>query len=314
VKRAAIAALLVALIALVAAACTTDGGGPGSTTTTGAPATTTTTVALASRLCDGAAPQQIGTLGDPALVEASGVVESRAYPGVLWVHNDSGDTARVFAIAKTGATVRQYALGGANAVDWEDIAIATNSTGPARLYLGDIGDNAENRTSIAVYSIDEPDPNTDTRASIPATTLTLTYPDGAHNAEAMFVDPVSHELYIVTKALSGTSEVYRTPNTDLQGAATLVHVGTLQLGLGELVTAGDISEDGSAIALRTYTSVFVWARHGGESVEQALTQPSCDAPGATEHQSEAIAIDPDGGGYVTTSEGANAPIWHVTAG
>ena len=50
---------------------------------------------------------------------------------------------------------------------------------------------------------------------------------------------------------------------------------------------------------------------GGNDFIHAFTGPKCDAPAPTEHQSEAIAIDPDGHGYITTSEGANAPIWHV---
>lgn len=32
--------------------------------------------------------------------EASGIVASRVNPGVLWVHNDSGDKARTFAMVK----------------------------------------------------------------------------------------------------------------------------------------------------------------------------------------------------------------------
>src|SRR5205085_11138386 len=98
--------VVAAVVAATVGACTSGGGGTGTTTTT-APTTTTTTISLATSLCRGQVPQQIGTLADPALVEASGVVESRARSGVLWVHNDSGDTARVFAITKAGATVRQ---------------------------------------------------------------------------------------------------------------------------------------------------------------------------------------------------------------
>src|SRR5467141_1797430 len=33
----------------------------------------------------------------PRLVESSGVAVSRAYPGVLWTHNDSGDGPYLYA-------------------------------------------------------------------------------------------------------------------------------------------------------------------------------------------------------------------------
>jgi hypothetical protein len=296
---------------LVLAACNTgsDGGGT-STTTTGSTSTssaasstttsTTTPVDTAAALCAGGAPQPVGTVTDPELDEVSGVVESRAHPGVLWVHNDSGDRARVFAIDDHGATLRQYALTGASADDWEDIALDGDT-----LYLGDIGDNNESRADIVVYRAAEPDPTTDT-APLAATALHLVYPDGAHNAEALLVDPVTHDLFVVTKELSGQSSVYRHTT-----GSTLVKVATLDLGIGQLVTAGDIAADGTAIALRTYGAVFVWSRRGNEPVADAFDRAPCRAPAPTQQQGEAIRFDPDSHGFVALSEGTNQPVWHV---
>ena len=39
----------------------------------------------------------------PPLEEMSGIVPSRRYPGIFWVHNDSGDEARLFAIRADGS-------------------------------------------------------------------------------------------------------------------------------------------------------------------------------------------------------------------
>ena len=41
---------------------------------------------------------QVGTVAHGSLDEISGLVVSRQNAGVLWVHNDSGDSARVFAM------------------------------------------------------------------------------------------------------------------------------------------------------------------------------------------------------------------------
>jgi hypothetical protein len=243
----------------------------------------------------------------------SGVVQSRAHDGVLWVHNDSGDTARVFAIDHNGATIRQYPITGANAVDWEDIAIAPGSNGgPDTLLAGDIGDNNKQRADIVVYSFPEPDPAVDT-ASPTATAHTLVYPDGAHDAEGLFFDPVSNDLFVVTKELSGQSAVYAKDDFLTASGTALTKVATLDLGLAQLVTAADITVDGSAIALRTYGAVFVWSRGANESVADAFTHEPCNAPSPSQQQGEALGFDSNGRGFVALSEGVNQPIWHVAA-
>jgi hypothetical protein len=305
---------LVALAAVFLTACPpNNGGGGGTTTSTTIAPTTTTTVATAAALCAGAAPQPVGTVADPALTEISGVVQSQDHDDVLWVHNDSGDSARVFAINHAGATVRQYALGGATAIDWEDIALAPGANDePDALYLGDIGDNAKARTDITVYAIDEPDPATDTGTPA-ARSQRLLYPDAPHDAEAMFVDPVSRDLFIVTKELSGRSVVFRKAGGLVSSEPTLSAIATLDLGVGQLVTGADVAADGSAVALRTYGAVFVFSRNQGEDLATAFTRAPCGAPAPTERQGEAIAIDPDSRGYVTISEGTNPPVHHVAA-
>src|SRR6478736_9611993 len=64
-----------------------------------------------------------GPITDPALTEISGIHVGVRNSGVWWVHNDSGDTARVFALDATGAVRGTYSLAGASAVDWEDMTV-----------------------------------------------------------------------------------------------------------------------------------------------------------------------------------------------
>jgi hypothetical protein len=138
----------------------------------------------------------------------------------------------------------------------------------------------------------------------------LTYPDGPHDAEALMIDPVSNQTIIVTKEPAGTSGVYgRTRATP--GPLTLLT--KLDLGVGELVTAGDISADGRVIVLRTYGRVHVWSRDAHESLADAFARPPCEAPAPSEPQGEAIALEPDGRGYVTSSEGAAPALFEVRA-
>jgi hypothetical protein len=301
VTRATVAAACVLVLASAVASCAGDDDQ--QTATTADPATTTTTSALAPRLCAGGEPEQIGTVQVPELNELSGLGVSRTDPDVLWAHNDSGDSPRIFAMDRTGAPITTVDLDVATATDWEDLAIDG-----ADLWLGDIGDNQRARPSITVHRVAEPALDA-TRAT--AESFELHYPDGAHDAEALMVDPVADDLVIVTKVPGGDSALYTTPAA-APGALRLA--GGINLGPGQLVTAGDISAAGDTIVLRTYTGVFVWSRGPGEAIATALGRAPCAAPAPADRQGEAIALVPAGTAYLTTSEGAGSPLWQVPAG
>jgi len=150
--------------------------------------------------------------------EASGVAASRNNPGVLWSQNDSRHPAQVFALDPQGRLLGTYAIPGNT--DNEDIGIGP---GPVPnvdyLYVGDIGDNFATRSNIKIYQIPEPavharqyaNPVTATLKG--ARTITLTYPDGPRDAEALFVDPVTGDLFIASKET--TSRIYTAPKAQL---------------------------------------------------------------------------------------------------
>ena len=259
----------------------------------------------------------VGPITDPALIEISGIHAGVRNPGVWWVHNDSGDTARVFALDGTGAVRGTFALSGATATDWEDIAIVPDTAaGTGTMYLGDIGDNAANRNEIQVYRVAEPDvPSTGPAASSTLTgvdTLHLTYPDGAHDAEALMVDPIFGDLVIIAKSLGGgTVNVYRAPANLAAGSTTaMTNVGQLVLGTGlvNAVTAADVTRDGSAIAVRTYGKVLVFNRNVTKSLWTAFTSTACNAPLPSEIQGEAVGFRDDGKALATVSEGAGQTL------
>src|SRR6185295_19059380 len=83
---------------------------------------------------------QVGATSSATLSEASGIVGSRSLAGVLWTHNDSGDSARFFALGTDGTLLGQFSLTGGFNVDWEDIALGPKPGGGNYLYLADIGD------------------------------------------------------------------------------------------------------------------------------------------------------------------------------
>jgi hypothetical protein len=253
-----------------------------------------------------------GTVTSPSLPEVSGVAASRANPGVLWVHNDSGDTARVFALDQAGEVLRTLNISGASASDWEDIAIGPGPDKKASyLYAGDIGDNAVARSSIAVYRILEPtvDPLAGplgTSTLLGAERLTFTYPDGPHNAETLLVD-TDGSIYIVTKDFSGISGIFRAP-PGLAGGSTTVLTAEGTADMAGLAVGGDIAPAGDAILMRTYGDVYMYARPAGSTIAATLAGARCQGALANEPQGEAIAFAADGNGYLTMSEGTNQPI------
>ena len=76
--------------------------------------------------------------------------------------------------------------------------------------------------TIDVYRVAEP--RVGAGATAPADRLRLRYPDGAHDAEALLVDPLRGDLVIVTKVL-GAARAYRTSARLPAGSQTTLRAG-----------------------------------------------------------------------------------------
>jgi len=260
-------------------------------------------------------------LQDAAMKEISGIASSRINKNILYVHNDSGDTSRFFAIVPNGELKATYyfkadaAKPNANVVDCEDIAVGVGPVkGKSYIYLGDIGDNGSNRPSITVYRFREPVvAENKPISSIKSDALRLKYPDGAHDAETLMVDPVDRLLYIITKREDSVG-VYTAPlNASFTDTITLQKRGRLHfegLPLFKWITAGDISADGTRILVKSYQKVYYWKRQKKEPMWKALERKPIVLPYTIEKQGEAIGFTPDGKNYYTTSEGKHAPIYY----
>ncbi len=250
------------------------------------------------------APAIATTVNAAAVAEASGVAVSTKNAGVYWVHNDSGDSARAFAINADGSLAATLAYDAAFPTDVEDMAIEDQGGGTSFLYFADFGDNPENRANIVIHRIAEPSVAGGGTITVTSEKMTVTYADGPHNAETLLFDPISKDLYIATKKTGGPSAIHRI-GAFAAGSATTTAVGSVPIALA---TGGEISRDGSIIAIRSYTTAFVWKREAGETVAAALARAPCEYPMIGEPQGESLAFVPDGSGYVTLSEGASPPI------
>ncbi len=250
-----------------------------------------------------ARPERVGVLNDPALTEVSGLAASRQNPGYFWTEEDSGNPNQIQLISPKGFIVARFTLPALKNKDWEEIAVGP---GPVRglsyVYLAEIGDNMALSASKVVYRFVEPDL---THKKLPVNGLItdiqaiqLTIPDGAENAEAILIDPVTTDLYILGKG--ARSRIYRAAYPQsLTGPTRMQPVIELPI---KNVTAASVSPDGTEILIRNYAHVYYYQRRPGESVGEALKRTPRSLPLAYEPQGEAIGWALDGSGYYTTTE------------
>lgn len=301
---------LAAALVLLCAACTSSPAAPSSSPVPPTRPSSTASPTAAAQITE------LFRIGDPRIDEASGIAVGRTSPGVVYVHNDSGDSARFFALdARSGATAATIAVPGATSHDWEDIAVAPNAAGRSSVWLADIGDNTLERSRMEVYRVDEPaiapaDRGRTLRAT-PHDTWLLRYPDGPHNAESFAVTPQGVG-YIVTKSEDGRSRVYRIParpDADHLRPVTFVAAITLAPGLlGGAATGADFSRDGTWFVVRTYTDAYLWSVRGGD-LATALRRAPTRLALPLQQQGEGVAFDGDR--LIVDSEGRDSPVYVV---
>jgi hypothetical protein len=270
-----------------------------------------------------ATPVTLATLAERAVRESSGLVASRRNPGLFWTHNDSGDGPFVYAFDREGRARGTFRVAGAQARDWEDIAAGPGpERGQTYLYVGDIGDNGREREFIVVYRFPEPEvgasePLTDksaARETQPAEAIRIKYPDGARNAEALLVHPQTGDLYIVTKGAQSAG-VYKLAAPYSAGEVhTLALVASLKGPdfFGSLVTGGDISPDGTHVALCDYAQGYeLTLPAGAKGFDDIWTQKPSAVPLGLRLQGESICYRLDGAALLATSEKTPTPLIEI---
>lgn len=244
----------------------------------------------------------LGKADHPALGEISGIVSSRTYPGKYWVHNDSGDTGRIFLIDSVAKMSCEFHLEGVDAKDVEDIAWVRDK-GRNYILLADIGDNLAKREEIKLYYFEEPmikaGVSKDTIASTAIRTIVLNYPDKARDAEAIFVDPVDQRFYLISKrdfySTLYSADIFKFKKDRYMLRKEMEFPFTF-------VTAADIAENGDAIIVKNLTQVFYWDRKTEGSIISSLRKPFQKVSYSVEPQGEAIAFDHFPCTFVTISE------------
>ena len=249
--------------------------------------------------------------GKVSLKEGSGLAYSRQNPGFVWTLQDKGNKNSIYLLdANNGEIISEYEIKGTKNRDWEDIEISIGPEfGKNYLYIGDTGDNNLEYEDYTIYRFEEPKFEESHRfqyvtLDVPLETIVFEYPDKSRDVEALLVDPLTKDIFLVTKR-DVFSLLYSLPfpqKIDQKNLA--IHSGTFSF---RIATAGTVSEDGKEVLIKTYDRIFYWVRESDQSfVDLIATLPSL-VPYEKEVQGESICFD-DKRGYFTLSEWSDGVI------
>jgi len=261
-------------------------------------AATAATAATAARPGPGLAPAADADphiafhINVPWIKESSSLVVSSAHPGLVYTTNDSGDGPYVYVLDQLGNLVGTTTLAGVDPIDIE--ALSGGSDGS--LVVADVGDNQAVRGSVDVYRIPQPIAGDHT---VTPDKVTLTYADGARDAESVLYDVGSGAVLVVSKEADG--EVYSTPpRVFARSSATLRRIAPAPSGATD---ASWLPANGSVV-VRTYLRAFVY-RFPSWKLERVLMLPLMQ-------QGESISRVPGRPGVVWAgTEGVGSPVWEV---
>ena len=271
--------------------------------------------------------ERTGWLASSKLREASGMQASHSRDGDFFLHNDEGKPF-IYAIDATGADLGRIYIVPAKNKDWEDIT-SVPVDGGRWIVAGDIGDNRAKRKSIKLYFTREPKTGENDRYAGRQELkhrLTLTYPDGPRDCEAMAYDPVGNQILLLSKR----DKPPRLYAVDLEIALTQGHTELKFLGTTSMLrpptpanraqfggrtdfisqpTGFDISPDGTEAVVITYRSLYRYQRQDNEDWLTALQRKPEEVVGPPAVQNEAIAYSVDGKAIYVTTEKQPAPVY-----
>jgi hypothetical protein len=240
-----------------------------------------------------------GAIENSQINEASGLAVGINNPDMLWTHNDSGGQARLFLLDQYGKFKSQFTFPKLKNRDWEDIA---SGPGPDAnknyLYIAEMGDNMAQFDLKYIYRFEEPLLSAKSKEVTDVDVITFKFPDGRRDAESLLVDPLTKDIYILSKREQNIG-IYRAqyPQSTTQ-TITLEKLGTMPYFN---TVAADITPDGQEIITKTYDAVYYWKRNGETIADLLMTKP-ISVPYVIEPQGESIAWKKDGTGFFTLSE------------
>ncbi len=270
--------------------------------------------------------RQVGLVANPALVESSGMAASRRDDDLLWMVNDGGHPAVLYAMGADGRDRGQVAVEGAVNTDWEDLA-AFEEAGQPYILIADVGDNKAVRDTSRIYVVAEPlrrSAGGFPRHAAVAWQFDFRYEDGPRDCEGVGVDTRSGMILLITKRTT-PPQVYRLPLkprpdtlTTARRVATVprippptAHDLAADPRFGALrsqPTALDIRRDNRLAVVLTYKDAYLFVRQTSESWTTALARTPLTIILPELKQKESGCLTPDGRRLYVSTEQRPTPL------
>jgi hypothetical protein len=206
------------------------------------------------------------------LKEVSGITYLTS-SNLLWSLEDSGNANEIYGLNfKNGKIEKTITIENTENVDWEDITKDKDGN----LYIGDFGNNDNERKDLSIYKIDKN--SLATESAIPAYKVSFAYPEQKNfppKKTEMFYDvegffEFKNNFYLFTKNRSkdfdGTAFLYKIPNTaGFHQAVLMGEFKTCDNYNHCAITAATISPDESKVAVLTHDKVFLFESFEGDN-------------------------------------------------
>lgn len=196
--------------------------------------------------------EQIGKMAKEEVAESSGLELSA--DGNYWTHADGGNPPVLYKVNEAGKRLQTLNIPDTDNLDWEDLA----KDDAGNIYIGDMGNNGNLRRNLRIFRINE------NNVSL-VDTIRFSYEDQRDfppakanrnfDCEAFFYSRGSLYLFSKNRGRNAKVNMYRIPAQPGTYVAKLidsVHVSTM-------ITAADISPDGSLMALLGYGKIYLFA-------------------------------------------------------
>ena len=266
----------------------------------------------------------LGINSNPRLIESSGVSVCSFVENSIWTHNDSGHSPHLFLLKTNGVLLAKVKLNNARNVDWESMC-RFKLKGKSYLMVGDVGDNLARRRDCQLYLIQEPDLSSKLpekpgkepiETSVNPIRLDFTYPDGARNCEAIAVDVVGKQIWLVEKIyLDKRGEdppgMYVLPLATKSFDKPIVAKRIADFPPCN-VTGMDFSPDSRQLIIRNYLTAHLYSRVEDETWESVIkrTNPNVVVL-PLQRQGESVCFTDDSKSIIVTSELSRQPIYRV---
>ena len=192
----------------------------------------------------------------PSYLKEVSAVEMLTGSDLIWVIEDSGNKAKVYAINTEGSVVKILKIKDSKNKDWEDLTSDTMGN----IYIGDFGNNAKDRKKFTIYKVSN---LTSQEEDSETESITFKLPKSvkSHDFEAFFL--LNNTFYIFSKNHE-EGVVISVPNIPGKHIANFVTAFNLT-GEQNKITSADISDDEKTIVLLNRDKVWKLTNFDGDN-------------------------------------------------